>query len=64
MKELKKTCARCKKSKPVALFNKQQNNLDGLQAWCKECGSTYKEERRLKQLDKDNRIFNPNIPAF
>lgn len=60
MKELKKKCARCKANKPVSQFNKQQKNLDGLQAWCKDCAAAYKEERRSKSPE----FFNDKEPAF
>lgn len=63
-RELKKTCVRCKADKPVSEFNKQKATLDGLQVWCRACGIAYKEERKIKQQDKDKIIFNPNTPAF
>lgn len=39
MKDLppKKTCGRCKHSKPVTDFHKRGGGRPGLQSWCKQC---------------------------
>ena len=32
-----KICTKCKQSKTLACFNRDQCKKDGLQAWCKTC---------------------------
>lgn len=62
--EILKICARCKKQKAVSEFNRQQKNLDGLQAYCKSCGIEYKQDKKRQGQERDKIFFNPNTPAF
>lgn len=41
-----KTCTKCKKSKPITEFNKQQDRCDGLQSHCKDCRKDARTENR------------------
>ncbi|GAV43170.1 endonuclease VII domain-containing protein [Streptomyces acidiscabies] len=42
-----KRCSRCKEDKPRAAFASNRAARDGLQAYCRECWSTYHQARQL-----------------
>jgi len=44
-----KTCFKCKNAKPVALFFKHNQTLDGLHSWCKDCCTEGNNKSRIKQ---------------
>lgn len=45
MRLLKKTCSKCKTTKPIVEFHKVKSTLDGFHYWCKSCRSESAKER-------------------
>jgi predicted nucleic acid-binding Zn-ribbon protein len=35
--DIRKTCSKCHKAKPINMFYFREQALDGLTSWCKEC---------------------------
>jgi len=48
-----KRCSRCKNTKPLSEFNKNQSNKDGLRSCCKECKKT--TDKKYRQNHKEER---------
>jgi hypothetical protein len=44
-----KECLRCGKTKPRSEFSVQRKEPDGLQDWCKDCYTTYYQDRVASQ---------------
>jgi len=44
----KKKCTKCKKIKPLTLFDRFSHHLDGHCSWCKECVKKYSHRHYLK----------------
>lgn len=44
-----KKCSICKQELPLSMYHRNLSRKDGLQAYCKECGKKYYENRRNKQ---------------
>jgi len=51
---MKKTCTKCRKTKPVAEYYKEKRARDGRRADCKEC-SEERRRKRLGQLTREER---------
>jgi len=55
-----KFCSKCKALVPLDLYHKQQNNLDGLSYWCKDCAQVYAKQRykRHKKMTSSSGLCN------
>lgn len=60
-----KTCSHCKKTKPVADFNKRQRSSDGLRSNCRECDKTlrYREPGPTAGEGSPPRESSPSAPG-
>lgn len=55
-----KTCFKCKQTKELPLFSKDNKRLDGLQPYCKKCNADYVRlnKEKKKKYNKDYRVSN------
>lgn len=48
-----KHCVKCDTTKPASEFNRQSASGDGLQRWCRECGTAYQREKYAEDPEKE-----------
>lgn len=53
MPPAEKKCGRCGETKPAASFHKRSRSIDGLQAFCIDCGRSSKQKWREENPDQD-----------
>ena len=58
-----KVCTKCRKEQQVSDYSKNQNNADGLHAWCKNCTRAYQKARRA-ELKAKNLCKQCQKPAY
>ena len=47
--EIKKTCIKCKRSKPLNCFSKNKSFLDGHKSVCKDCINERNRKRKMNE---------------
>jgi hypothetical protein len=55
-----KLCSKCGDTKPLSMFSKRSDSLDGLQAQCKVCHRSYDKKKDYKAKDRYNKSVCAN----
>lgn len=52
-----KTCCVCKNQKELKEFHKNSKRQDGVQTYCKECGSVQRKKRYAEKIEKEKERY-------